>query len=58
MTGLTVQNGKGKILLPVMAVCTVLVACDLFNIFDGVGFVKKQAHSLLPGVFGEDKFRK
>lgn len=55
--GLQATNKTGEIALIAMFVCTALVVADLFNIFDGVGLVKKTGHKLVPGIFGVDKFR-
>lgn len=55
--GLQATNKTGEVAFIAMFVCTALVVADLFNIFDGVGLIKKTGHKLVPGIFGADKFR-
>lgn len=56
--GLKSVNKTGDFAFIAMFTCTCLVAADLFNIFDGVGLVKKTLNKVLPSVFGADKYRK
>lgn len=55
--GLQATNKTGEVAFIAMFVCTALVVADVFNIFDGVGLIKKTGNKLLPAVFGTDKFR-
>lgn len=55
--GLQPINKTGEVAFIAMFVCTSLVVLDIFNIFDGVGLIKKTGHKLVPGIFGVDKFR-
>lgn len=55
--GVQATNKTGEIAIITGFVCTAVVALDIFNLFDGVGIVKRVLHGIVPGVVGKDKFR-